>query len=71
MAQRNIPITRDGEYYFALDPQFFGGILGEYKLSLEQINYEVCNGTGFEAKSFDRRVCQANFAVTKPYLMQR
>ena len=62
-----------GTYYIA--PAEFkrmvGEELGEYKLSLNAVNYNYCeNGKEVQGNPY-ARVCQVNFAVTDHYLMQK
>ncbi len=51
--------------------------LGEHKISMKVVNFKTCNknGTGaWEAVanvSTNQRVCEMNFAVTKPYMVSR
>lgn len=63
---------RPGRDYFRLtDASLINGNLGEYKLSLEEVKYSYCrNGQSSEGIPYPR-VCQTNFSVTRPYLMQR
>ena len=44
----------------------------EYKIVLERVEYEVCNKTNGEREQGMRywAVCEVNFAVTRPYVMQ-
>lgn len=49
---------------------------GEYKIALEKISYEYVskNEKGVivkESKTFDDRICEVDFAVTDPYMIQR
>lgn len=52
-------------------------MLGEYKLALESIDYDICRGTdkdgnvSKEHQHFDERICEVDFAVTDPYLIQK
>ncbi len=50
-------------------------IFGEYAVRLDRISYDVCrwDGTSFAytPDSYDERVCQYNFSVTHPYLLQK
>lgn len=52
-------------------------MLGEYKLALESIDYDICRGTDKdgnvfkEHQHFDERICEVDFAVTDPYLIQK
>ena len=49
---------------------------GEYKMELTQVKYNMCrsnnNGSGyaFQVQPYDR-ICQYNFVVTKPYMIQK
>lgn len=48
-----------------------GNELGEYKLTLDKVNYSYCsNGVAKQGNPY-ARVCQVNFAVTDHYLMQK
>ena len=44
----------------------------EYKLVLEKVDYEYCDKTVWQWKKWKRywAVCEVDFAVTKPYMMQ-
>lgn len=44
---------------------------GEYKLALEKVEYQYCaeDGTWKDGALYDA-VCEVNFALTKPYIMQ-
>jgi hypothetical protein len=63
-----------------LDPSLINGVYGEYKLRLKKIDYKVCSGSsvinGGVAPyntfndSYDETICEYNFTVTRPYLMQ-
>ncbi|MDO4713620.1 MAG: hypothetical protein Q4B28_03040 [bacterium] len=50
---------------------------GEYKVALERVDYEVCNGKDEKGKPLttkqytDDRICEVDFAVTDPYLIQK
>ena len=44
---------------------------GEYKLSLDRVDYNYCKGGTSVPGNHYARVCQINIAVTKPYLMQK
>jgi hypothetical protein len=61
-----------GRYKIKLDNSILKNQYGEYKLSLEKVDYKYCDGNGkiIDGKPY-ARVCQVNFAVTKPYLMQK
>lgn len=45
--------------------------LWEYKIRLNKIDYQLCNGSSWQNGSYDGTVCEMNFAVTRPYLLQR
>jgi hypothetical protein len=49
--------------------------LGEYKLSLDAVDYLQCvqeeGGQFWEAQSPYPRVCEVNFSVTEPYILQK
>lgn len=47
------------------------GIYGEYKIRLAQVDYEYCDGNSFVPGTPIKRVCETNFTVTKPYLIQK
>jgi len=61
----------DGKDYMKIDSDW--DEFGEYKVSLDEMRYEYCDTEWDENKqqAITRRVCQANFALTKPYLMQK
>ena len=52
---------------------------GEYKIALEEVKYKKCDGKdkdwkvvlGSEVHVVDERVCEVDFAVTDPYLIQK
>lgn len=41
--------------------------LGEYKIILEEFDYQVC---GQETRTVTEECCQVNFTITEPYLIQ-
>lgn len=45
---------------------------GEYKISLDEVKYKYCDADDSKEikEATTIRVCQANFALTKPYMMQ-
>jgi len=48
------------------------GVYGEYNLALYQVNYQYCNADGQRTDGTPiNRVCETDFAVTKPYLAQK
>lgn len=63
-----------GRYYldFANLKSKLDGVYGEYNLALYQVTYQYCdaNGQRTEGNPIDR-VCETDFAVTKPYLAQK
>lgn len=44
---------------------------GEYKLELSEVKYNYCDGQNWKEGAPYKRVCQIDFAVTEPYLMQK
>lgn len=60
-----------GKYYTTLSENTINGIYGEYKLRLQAVNYEYCDGTSWQDGTPMNRVCEVNFTVTKPYLAQK
>ncbi len=42
----------------------------EYKISLDHIDYEYCEDWNVESSTL-KNVCQSNFVLTKPYLIQK
>jgi len=55
-----------------LDEQHGNPAFGEYKLTLESVEYDYCTSDEeLEQWVIINRVCEVNFAVTKPYLMQK
>jgi hypothetical protein len=63
-----------GRYYldFTNLQDEMGGVYGEYNIALYQVRYEYCdaNRKRVEGNPIDR-VCETDFAVTKPYLAQK
>lgn len=58
-----------GTQIFSIDKDLVNGGYGEYKLSLDKVSYAYCrNGVAVTGNPY-MRVCQVNFAVTKPYMM--
>lgn len=51
--------------------------LGEYKISMKVTNFKTCNKddkgnwTALSNVNTNQRVCEMNFAVTKPYMVSR
>lgn len=60
-----------GKFYTTLSQSDIGNIYGEYKLRLDQINYEYCDGTQWRQGTPVDRVCDVNFTVTQPYVAQK
>ena len=60
-----------GKYYFPLGENIEE--FGEYKLSLEAVRYDYCddNANKLPDTVVVKRVCEVNFAATRPYYMQR
>lgn len=44
---------------------------GEYKVSLDEVRYKVCGEQNKEPRLMNKRVCQVNFAFSKPYFLQK
>jgi len=76
-----ISASKYGRYQIQLDSSILNGAYGEYKLRLKKIDYKVCatsgaldNGTVTPYNTFndgyDETICEYNFTVTRPYLMQ-
>ncbi|MFZ2151142.1 MAG: hypothetical protein WAZ12_05195 [Candidatus Absconditicoccaceae bacterium] len=64
-----------GKYYFTANNSNNGFLVdntyGEYKLVLDKVSYDYCDGSDEEKGTEIDRICEVNFAVTKPYLMQK
>lgn len=50
--------------------------MGEYKLALESINFNRCfkdekGNVSCKSDSFSERVCEVDFSVTEPYMVQK
>lgn len=45
--------------------------LGEYKLRLKRIEYDYCSDDNEKESSVTDNVCETNFTITKPYLVQK
>jgi len=64
--------TAFGKFAFTISSAVTRGIYGEYKLVLDQVDYEYC---GDDERRHDGnpvgRICEVNFAVTRPYLAQK
>jgi len=66
-----------GKYVGSISSLFDGnlGTYGEQKLVLEKVEYEYCNpiaegGPDWEEGRLYEGVCEVNFALTRPYMMQ-
>lgn len=68
----NYRLERPGRDYFVLNASdLVNGNFWEYKISLEEVRYSFCqNGVAVAGNPYPR-VCQTNFSVTRPYMMQR
>jgi hypothetical protein len=59
---------------YAFGPELFntwvGNDLGEYKLRLNEITYNYCDDWKTKTSKTDN-VCETNFTITKPYLVQK
>lgn len=74
--------SKYGKHSLILEPNVINNMYGEYKLRLKKIDYKVCVGTGGQTSdgsvtpfntfndSYDETICEYNFTVTRPYLMQ-
>lgn len=60
-----------GKYYFKVNDFLDTDTYGEYKLVLDKVEYDYCDGDDQENWTEVDRICEVNFAVTKPYLMQK
>jgi len=61
-----------GRFAFTISSALTDKVYGEYKLSLDQVDYEYC-GDDEQRHGGNPvgRICEVNFAVTKPYLAQK
>lgn len=50
---------------------FIGDDLWEYKLRLKEITYDYCDSNLEKQNSQTDNVCETNFTITKPYLVQK
>lgn len=73
---KNTPLYHDsnsalGRYYYPIGNNLTK--FGEYKLTLESVEYEYCdeNRNFIPNPQIVDRVCQVNFALTRPYLVQK
>ena len=60
-----------GKYYTLLKKTTLDGVYGEYKLVLDHVDYKYCDGSNWVDGLPVKRVCEVDFAVTKPYLEQK
>lgn len=61
-----------GRFGFDITHAVTKGIYGEYKLVLDEVDYEYCGDD--EQRHSGKpvgRICEVNFAVTRPYLAQK
>ena len=63
--------TALSKYYYPIGNTI--NLFGEYKLTLESVHYTYCdnNKQPLPNPQIVDRVCQVNFAVTRPYLVQK
>lgn len=54
-----------------IDNNITEGRYGEYKLTLKKVTYDYCDNGDWEKEISIDRVCEVDFAVTKPYLVQK
>lgn len=70
-----------GRYQIPLASSLINNTYGEYKLRLKRIDYKVCANSGALDNgsvspyntfndTYDETICEYNFSVTRPYLMQ-
>ncbi|HMY80778.1 MAG TPA: SdrD B-like domain-containing protein [Candidatus Absconditabacterales bacterium] len=63
-----------GRSMLQLTSKYTNGIYGEYKLQLTKIDYAICNNSGSTQSktitSTDRVICEYNFTVSRPFLIQ-
>ena len=60
-----------GRSVLLIDNNITNGIYGEYKIELARIVYQVCQWNQWVSTVSDDRLCQYNFVVAKPYLIQK
>ena len=60
-----------GKFTKLINDDITHGIYGEYKIRLTEVNYEYCDGNDFVSWAPLKRVCETNFTVTKPYIVQK
>jgi len=63
-----------GKYHTVLTEQQINAawwVYGEYKIRLQEVQYNYCNGNQFVAGAPLDRVCEVNFALTQPYIAQK
>lgn len=58
------------KYYLKVN-DFTKDVYGEYKLALDSVNYEYCDWDNGKKWTVVERVCEVDFAVTKPYIAQK
>ena len=47
-------------------------LYGEYKISLQSVTYDICSdGKDWSSITVNDRVCEVDFAVTNPYMVQK
>lgn len=64
--------TAFGKYAFNISPAITDHIYGEYKIVLDEVNYEYCDSNHSRVQGNPvGRICEVNFAVTRPYLAQK
>jgi len=60
-----------GKYSLLMNAAVVDNVYGEYKIVLDEVNYKYCDGDNRQTGTPIKRVCDVNFAVTKPYLVQK
>lgn len=60
-----------GKYNIKLTGSLLDNVYGEYKIVLDHVDYEYCDGSDWQEGLPVERVCEVDFAVTRPYLAQK
>lgn len=70
LADYGLTINYDWRLNYYVDPILFNW-LWEYKAILKKVDYSVCNWSSWVSWVYDWTVCEMNFSVTRPYLLQK
>ncbi len=65
-----VSMKYDGRITYLINPDKYKW-LWEYKIKLKKVEYQVCDWSNWTNWSYDNTICEMNFAVTRPYLLQR